>query len=353
MPNSFSFQTKSLPRLALLVLFAMSLLSVSACNSLFGAHKPVEVPPVLPLVQANTDQLIGEVNRLAVVKSIHGRLDIQFQDTSFATSGIAEEYRSADAVVTLQRPGKVYLEIQFAFVDIARMTSDGEHFRVAVLKGDEKYRRFVKGTNNAIYPKLDVDGSESDPKKKKQMGEKETVSALSNLRPQHLTDALMIRPIQSAPESSFIYSRSEFYQEEGDTRPGAKKGARVVRGYYLLEELSQTSPGEAHLNRRLWFDRVGSIRLARLQTFDDRGLLVTDVSYSGERPFGEEGSVMLASRIVLTRPQDHYQLSLSYQAPESVIIDREYPAEAFVLENKSQLPEVDLDARKATPATSP
>ena len=38
------------------------------------------------------------------------------------------------------------------------MTSNGETFRVAVLQGDEKYRRFVKGTNSAIYEKLDGEG---------------------------------------------------------------------------------------------------------------------------------------------------------------------------------------------------
>ena len=35
------------------------------------------------------------------------------------------------------------------------MTSNGETFRVAVLQGDEKYRRFVKGTNSAVYEKLE------------------------------------------------------------------------------------------------------------------------------------------------------------------------------------------------------
>ena len=352
MLNFLSCQTKSLLRPTLLVVLAISLLPVGACKRLY--QKKVEVPQLLsPLVNADTVGLAAEVNRLASVKSLHGKLDIQFQDTSFATSGIAEKYRSADATITLQRPGKVYLVIQFLLVDIAQMTSDGEHFRVALLKGDEKYRRFVKGTNNASYAKLDPDGATNDPKKKKQLDEKETVSALSNLRPQHLTDALLVRPIQPDSEAGLIYSVSEFYEEEADSRPGAKKGARVVRGYYLLEELFQTRPGAAHLNRRLWFDRVGAIRLARLQTFDDRGSLVTDVSYDGERPFGEDGRIRLPAHIVLTRPQDHYQLSMSYQAPESVIIDREYKPEAFLLENKWQLPEVDLDARKDAPGTSP
>src|SRR6267378_4766030 len=183
---------KSRTRPVLLALSIISVLFVSACSGILGklARKQVGVPQLLaPLVDADTASLIAEVNRLAAVKSIHGKLDIQFQDTSFASSGIAEKYRSADANITAQRPGKVYVVIQFALVDIAQMTSDGEHFRVALLKGDEKYRRFVKGTNNASYGELKSNGTERKQDKGKLPGG-ETVSALSNLRPQHLTDAL-------------------------------------------------------------------------------------------------------------------------------------------------------------------
>jgi hypothetical protein len=193
-----------------------------------------------------------------------------------------------------------------------------------------------------VYPKLDGERSDSEAKKTKQKSEKDTVSALSNLRPQHFTDALMIRPITG--DGSLIYSQSQFFQEEPDNRPQAKKGTRVMRGYYFLEEFSQTTAGEARLVRRFWFDRVGGIRLARLQTFDERGLLVTDVSYSNEKPFGSAAQVILAGRVEITRPQDQYKLSITYQDPAGVELDKEFRPEAFVLENKWQLPEVDLDA---------
>ena len=343
---------KSRTRPVLLGLFMISMLSVSACSGILSklARKQVGVPQLLtPLVDADTSRLIAEVNRLAAVKSIHGKLDIQFQDTSFASSGIAEKYRSADANLTVQRPGKVYLVIQFAGVDIAQMTSDGEHFRVALLKGDEKYRRFVKGTNNASYGELKANGAARKPDKGKMVAG-EAVSTLSNLRPQHLTDALLVRPIPPPAESGLLYSQSEFYEEEPDPRPQAKKEARVVRGYYLLEELAPAGPGEARLKRRIWFDRVGAIRLARLQTFDERGLLDTDVSYSAERALGGERTALLPSKIELTRPKDQYKLSLTYQTPESVVIDKDYEPQVFVLENKWQLPEVDLDANKETRA---
>jgi hypothetical protein len=303
-----------------------------------------------PLATATRPQLVNEINRLASVRSIHGKIDLQFEDTSFAEAGLADKYRQADGSITMQRPGKVYLVIQFAFVDIAQMASDGQRFQVAVLRGDEKYKRFVKGTNNAVYPKLGDERSDPPTKKGKSSGEKETVSALSNLRPQHLTDAFMIKPVVT--NDGFIYAQSEFFQEERDTRPQAKKSSCVVRGYYLLEEFSQPNNGESRLTRRFWFDRVNGIRLARLQTYDDEGRLITDVSYLGEKAFGESGQYRLPSRIEITRPQDKYKLSISYQDPAAVNIGKEWPEKAFVLENSWQLQEVDLDSRQEKKATN-
>ena len=348
MLKNFNASRVRLTRLLLPVLFVSILVTTSGCG-LFGAKRKIEVPQLLqPLAEANKDRLIREVNRLSTVKSIHGKVDIQFEDTSFASSGIADQYRLVDGTITLERPGKIYLVIQFTFVDIAQMASDGEHFRVAVLKGDEKYRRFVKGTNSAVYVRLDTDANHATTKNSKQKTEKQTVSALSNLRPQHLTDAFMIRPIE--PNSSLIYVQSQFFQEEADTRQQAKKGARVMRGYYLLEELSQPQNGEAKVSRRFWFDRVNGIRLARVQTYDDSGQIITDVSYANETTLGSSATASLPSRIEITRPQDQYKLSITYQDASSVVLDKEYGPKAFVLENKWQLPEVDLDVshRKVT-----
>ena len=339
----------ALSRLLILLAAVAITLDTTGC-SLFGTHKKVQVPPLLSRKDAKKDDLVREINRLAAVKSIHGKVDIQFEDTSFASVGIAEKYRQVDGNLTLQRPGKIYLALQFTIVDIAQMASDGEHFAVAVLQGDEKYKRFVKGTNSAVYPRLNHSADSTPAGRNRPKGEKETVSALSNLRPQHLTDAFMIHPIESG--RGLIYSQSEFYQEEPDTRPQAKKGARVMRGYYLLEELSEPKDGDTQVLRRFWFDRVDRIRLARLQTFDGQGQIITDVSYFNEKPIGSAEPVLMPSRLELTRPQDQYRLSLSYQDPGSVELNREYPPQAFILQNKWQLPEVDLDAEKNKKVTA-
>src|SRR5216684_1043643 len=330
-------------RLAITLVLSIILPLATACHLV---HKPVEVEKLLtPLSQADTAQLITAVNNLVAARSIHGKVDIQFEDTSFATSGISEKYRTAGGSITLQRPAKVYLVVQgpLAIGDVAQMTSDGEHFRIAVLKGDDKYRNFVRGTNNAVYRKLEVDGSSSPTakpnKKGKPNSEAQAVTALSNLRPQHLTDALLIRPIdQHAP--GVMYVQSEFYESEKDPAQ-LETSKRVVRGYYFLEELQTTGDGNGRLLRRFWFDRVNGIRLARFQTFDEKGVLVTDVTYGELKKFGAGGEALLPAQVGITRPQDHYKITITYQTPESITLDHDYPPDVFVLENRWGLKEVD------------
>ncbi len=324
------------------------------CGSIpgFKASRKVTVPPLLtPLIeQADTRSLIAEINRLSQVRSIRGKVDIQFLDTSFAECGVAEKYRTADGTVTMQRPGQVFLQIQVPFVgvDIAQMSSDGERFRVAILQGEDKYKRFVKGTNSAAYPKLESNGGAlsgcGDSDKQKAMNMRRTVNSLSGLRPQHFTDALLIPPVDGN-NPNLIYARTEDFEEEPDPRPNAKKNARIVRGYYVLTEIKPEANGEGRIVRRFWFDRVGELRLARVQSYDERGQLTTDVLYKEPKPFGETGGIRLPSLVELTRPQDRYSIRISYQSPATVRLDRPYDAEVFLLENKWQLPEEDLDAR--------
>lgn len=338
------------PRLAPIFCAVAVLIMLGGCSSLY--KHTVTVPPLLsPLVEADTSKLIEEVNRMASVRSLHGKIDIQFLDNSFAKCGIAEKYRTAEGNLILQRDRKIYLLIQAPFgVKIAEMTSDGEHFRVAVYQGDEKYKRFVKGTNSVEYR---MPSEKSAPegdcgeggKQKRSMMQQRAVGALSGLRPQHFTDSLLVRPLNGA-NSTLIYARSESFVEEPDTRPDAKKNARVVRGYYVLDELAPEGPGRARLLRRFWFDRFENVRLARMQTYDERGELTTDVVYRTPKRFGEDGKYELPANIELTRPQDRYSLRITYQTPETVKVDQDYPTDVFVLENKSNLQEIDLDAKK-------
>ncbi|HEX8424362.1 MAG TPA: hypothetical protein VF634_13175, partial [Pyrinomonadaceae bacterium] len=74
------------------------------------------------------------------------------------------------------------------------------------------------------------------------------------------------------------------------------------------------------------------------------GELTTDVVYRDQKSFGEATKYTLPAAIEITRPQDRYSLRITYQTPDAVKVDQTWPTDVFVLENKSNLPEVDLDA---------
>jgi hypothetical protein len=338
-----------------LALALAAVLVLSGCG-LISTKKHVMVPQTLtPLVNADMPQMFDEINRLAAVRSLNGKVDIQFLDTSYAPCGLVDKYRTADGRLIAQRPGDVYLLVEATSVGpkIAEMSSTGGHFWAAVYQGNEKYKRFVTGTNGAQYNKIGDDaqaqGAAPDckggGKKEDAAKERATVSALSSLRPHHLTDAVLVLPV-SFDDPKHVYAEAETFEEEADTRPGAKPGARVVRGYYILTELELQQQNRARITRRFWFDRVGTLRLARVQTYGERGELLTDVVYSNQQGFGAEGKYRLPAQIELTRPQDHYSIRLSFQDPAAVKVDQQYDRDIFVLKNTSSLQEVNLDAPK-------
>lgn len=343
---------KSESRLRLVVVLVAAML-LTGCG-LFKTKSRITVPqPLTPLIEADTSRLFEEINRVAAVRALNGRVDIQFLDNSYAECGIAEKYRTADGKLVVQRPGQVYLIVQVPVIGtkVAEMSSTGERFWAAVYQGDEKYRRFVTGSNSAQYEKLETDTKGTSPDcnaggvRREQAMQRATVSALSSLRPQHLTDAVLV-PSVSFDDTKHVYAQSETFEEEPDTRIGAKKGARVVRGYYILSELELVAQNRARVTRRFWFDRVGTLRLARVQSYGERGQLLTDVVYSNQQNFGEEGRFRLPAQIELTRPQDHYAIRIAFQDPGSVKVDQPLPDDAFVLKNAAGLPVVDLDAKK-------
>jgi hypothetical protein len=81
---------RMVPARLLLSVLTVSVLLFSTGCGLFGAKKKIVVPQLLtPLREANKQDLIQAINRLSTVESIHGKVDIQFEDTSFASVGIA------------------------------------------------------------------------------------------------------------------------------------------------------------------------------------------------------------------------------------------------------------------------
>ena len=333
-------------------IFRIALLAVTLIvivgTGCISVKSPSTTPRLLKTEEAPQSELLSEVNRFARVGSMRAKMYLKFEDNSFAEFGSKEVYRSADGEVVVQRPSNILMKVQVPVIksDVAQMTSDGESFRVAILQdgGDGKYKKFVKGTNSADYSKLQKTLNSADLENGQKI--KESVNAFANLRPQHFTDAMLVRSTDSAN----VYTQSSIFQTEEDASQPKKSPLRnVMRGYYLLDEFTKQADGSLKIARRFWFDRIGGIRLARQQIFDANGEIDSDIVYGQEGNLTSTGEYNnLPLEIQVTRPKEKYSMKLKYQTPENVTIGKTYPATAFVLQNSWGLEEVDLDKKLAT-----
>ncbi len=152
----------------------------------------------------------------------------------------------------------------------------------------------------------------------------------------------MIRPIE--PNSSLIYAQSEFFQEEADTRRRRRRALAscvvTISSKSFRNRRRRCETTETLLVRSCrWNSACARANLRRSGTADYRRFLLQ------REDLGSSTTASLPSRIEITRPQDQYKLSISYQDSASVELNREFDPKAFVLENKWELPEVDLDAQ--------
>ncbi|NNE99157.1 MAG: hypothetical protein HKN25_09080 [Pyrinomonadaceae bacterium] len=318
---------------------------VTTAGSCFSIKKKQITPTLLDVSNASHQELLDKINHFAKVDSMRAKMDLQLEDNSYAKIGQSEKYRNADGEVVVQRPANILLKIKVPVIktEVAQMTSDGEKFQVAILQDGSggKYKKFVTGTNSEDYSLLQervvelAKGESADLKK--------NVNAFANIRPHHFTDAMLVRPVD---EAKYLYTKSTVIREEVDFKQKKKSPLYwVLRGYYLLDEFRKDDDGSTKILRRFWFDRVGGARLARQQIFDKNGEIESDIVYGRVGALSEQAGYTLPLLVEVTRPKEKYKMTLKYQAPKTVSIGKKYKAAAFVLKNRWNLEELDLDKK--------
>jgi hypothetical protein len=316
-------------------ILAFALLS-SACIKHVTVAEKLPVNPPVPVAE-----LVSRLNAFREINTFGAQGTIIVRNYFTGKDSKADEFPGANYVIRLQRPEGIRLVVKAPIISkqVAEMASDGNNFQLAIFYPDDK-RQFIYGTNvNEIARMSKVESK--DPTLLKAGG-------LLNMRPQHFTDAFLIKPING----SFEVFREEVLQDEADTRPG-KKNKRVDKSYYVLYVVERNAGGEPNgiveLRRKFWFDRNQSgTPLARQQTFEADGRLASDISYvkwlgvpNTDKFWPEE--------ILVDRRNDGYQIRLIIER-DSVEINLELPENIFKLENREKLKEVNLDEpRKSEP----
>ena len=324
-------------RYYLFILIGAAALLGSACV------RRVSVNELLPVNEPlTTEQLIGRINAYSQIQTFSAQTDVTVWNYFTGEGSKADEFPSATGLIRFKRPEDTRMKVTFIGADVADMASDGQKFKLKILRPQEK-RRFIYGSNLGDIDRMNLNEIKEtkDPQLTKAGG-------LVNMRPQHITDSFLIKPITDR-SSAF---REEVRQVEADNRPGKKKNRLVERSYYVIYVLDRDDKDQLKLRRKFWFDRSQKdTPLVRQQTFENGvGRLAGDVTYS-EWFTASGNNFQWPKHVIIDRRNDGYRLDLKLIA-ETVEVNEELPTTTFVLENQEHLEEINMDApRKA--ATDP
>ncbi len=96
----------------ILILFALVL---SGCSGGIIKTKDKRAT-LLKTEDATNAELLDKINHFASVGSMRAKMDLKFEDNSYAELGIAEKYRTADGEIVVQRPANILLKVQIPVI---------------------------------------------------------------------------------------------------------------------------------------------------------------------------------------------------------------------------------------------
>ena len=216
---------------------------------------------------ATLAQLVEQVrDQQEAIETFQATVDIEPSVTRVEQAEVVH-YRDVRAFILIRRPDDLRM---IGLYPVARttafdMVSDGDEFSLYV----PSRNRFIVGSSR--------EGRRSE-------------SALENLRPQHILNALLWEAPDPELEQAVLEVSSE----------GAMS-------YYIVHILRSDREGNLVLARNLWFERK-NLSLERLQIFNPSGEEVTDARYFDYREFD---GIPYPQKISIDRPQDRYGLELS------------------------------------------
>ena len=261
------------------------------------AVKPGQAPAAVQT--ATREQLIENYNRQAeAVQTLNAGVAMKLISGS-AYSGVIEQYHEVNGFLLAARPASIRVIGQAPVIgkNIFDMVSDGKTFEISI----PSKHKFVTGPVTLQRP---------------------SAKPIENLRPQHLTDALLWTPLP--PQSTVLFEESS----ESNVR------------YYVLTVLraptgvnrAAGSVTDFEIAEKIWFER-SDLQVSRVEGFGSGGTVSSDVRYSDWQPAGERS---YPRQIDIARSGEDYQLAIHIN---KLTLNAPPTADAFVLK---QLPGEDL-----------
>jgi outer membrane lipoprotein-sorting protein len=269
--------------------------AVMACfaSGCAASHKTVVKPGQAPAAvqTATREQLIENYNRQAeATQTLNAGVAMKLTSGS-AYSGVIEQYHEVNGFLLAARPASIRVIGQAPVIgkNIFDMVSDGKTFEISI----PSKHKFVTGPVNVRRPS-------SKP--------------IENLRPQHLTDALLWAALPT--QSTVLFEESS----EANVRYYVLTVLRAPTG---VNRAADSAP-DFEIAEKIWFDRA-DLHVARVEGFAAGGVVGSDVRYSDWQPAGERS---YPRQIDIARPGEDYQLAIHIN---KLTLNAPLAADAFTL----------------------
>jgi hypothetical protein len=263
---------------------------LSGC--LYHTHKVEKTTLAGPPMDASVAQLVNGVNdRYGAITSMTATVDFQ------ATTGGARQGKQTDITpfrgyILLRKPAMLHV---IALLPVVRtrafeLTSDGKTFKLVI----PPKSRAIVGSNTVSRP---------------------STNGLENLRPDIFLDSVLVKAIE--PEGLvYLTSTSETH------RQGKKLVETPEYDLHIGEEDPQATDGlKVHVlkpTRVIRFSRLTLLPIGQ-DIYDENGAVETHVEYG---PYKQFGTAHMPSSIVIQRPREAYQITISVQ---KVLINQQPP----------------------------
>jgi len=289
-------------RPAALVL-TLALLPLSGC--LIRTERQVTRVSTATLQDATLEQLEAIINNEAArLQTFVATVDIDFS-AGGAKKGKVTDYTQVSGYILVRKPENMRMVVKAPVVrtNLVDMVSNGTNFKLSVPSKNE----FFVGSNQIAKP--------SD-------------QPLMNLRPQHILDALLLKPFDPETEIAVLEQSTKIVKDT-KTHKNAEEANYVV---LVIEKDARGS----YLSRKIVFSRVDLLPHEQY-VYDRQAELVTYARYDN---FADHGGLMFPEIIDIQRPIEEYAFRLTV---EKLRLNEPLQDDQFVLNQPAGSKLVNLD----------
>jgi outer membrane lipoprotein-sorting protein len=294
------------------LIFLIALLSATGCG--FRSSHPVKMrTSTATLKDATLEQLLASINTTAEkLKTLKATVDIDSSILEEKKNRVKDNPQVA-GVILVRKPEMLRMRIYVPVLHnvMADMVSNGKNFELA----------------SPIKSKFYV-GSNQQPVKP-------SPQPLENLRPQHISDALLLKPIEEGKEIAVLENTTEVVKDP-------KNHKDVEQLAYTVLVIDKDSTGN-YLSRKIVFSRTDLLPHEQ-SIYNRQGQLVTFVRYEN---FSDYSGLLLPAIVSIQRPVEGYAITISM-----VKVDVNVPLtdDQFVLTQPPGSQVVNLDTKSSASA---